>query len=77
MSEVLCLLALDKEEEERRRILENDSLLTITGGVDVSIWTRQVQKFVSVGINFNSRKSELADPEWQLSIKPGVTILVK
>lgn len=40
-SEIPSQKALDREEEERRKVLENDSLLTLTGGVDTSIWTRQ------------------------------------
>ena len=55
-------------------MLENDSLLTLTGGVDTSIWTRQVVIRVYFGTNFNFRKSELADLEWQLLLKQGVPI---
>lgn len=40
-SELPSQQAISKEEAERKRILEDNSLLTRTGGVDTSIWTRQ------------------------------------
>ncbi|CAG5098385.1 Oidioi.mRNA.OKI2018_I69.XSR.g15620.t1.cds [Oikopleura dioica] len=40
-SELLSAKAVTREEEERKRILDDNSLLTRTGGVDPSLWTRQ------------------------------------
>ena len=34
-------LAQNRENEERRRFLENDGLLTLTGGIDVNLFSRQ------------------------------------
>ena len=33
-------LAIDKEEEDRKRILEDNSLFSAAGGVDTSLWSR-------------------------------------
>ena len=33
--------AISREEEERRRILEDDSAYTVSGGVNPSLWSRQ------------------------------------
>ena len=35
------ILAISREEEERRRILEDDSAYTVSGGVNPSLWSRQ------------------------------------
>lgn len=40
-SDLLSAKAVTREEEERKKILDDNSLLTRTGGVDTSLWTRQ------------------------------------
>ena len=66
-------IALDREEEERRKVLENDSLLTLTGGVDTSIWTRQVN-WLSLKLINCRRKLAHGDHEWMPFNKHGETI---
>ena len=37
----ILISAISREEEERRRILEDDSAYTVSGGVNPSLWSRQ------------------------------------
>jgi len=71
-SDLLSSKAVTREEEERKRILDDNSLLTRTGGVDTSLWTRQEhvlsndltsffsQKRSSIQNSVSSRPSSLA-----------------